>query len=42
MAPDPAMAERLVTRHVDDNWERIVRIVRQRETAVSTGAARPS
>jgi DNA-binding GntR family transcriptional regulator len=42
MAPDPATAARLVTRHIDDNWERIVGIVRQRETVGAARAARPS
>jgi hypothetical protein len=34
MARDPVTAERLVTRHVEDNWERIVGVVRRRETAM--------
>jgi DNA-binding GntR family transcriptional regulator len=33
MAGDAVNAERLVTLHVEDNWERIVGIVRRRETA---------
>jgi DNA-binding GntR family transcriptional regulator len=32
-AGDAVNAERLVTAHVEDNWERIVGIVRRRETA---------
>jgi DNA-binding GntR family transcriptional regulator len=33
MAGDDTNAERLVTVHIEDNWERIVGIVRRRETA---------
>jgi DNA-binding GntR family transcriptional regulator len=37
LAGDATNAERLVTAHIDDNWERIVGIVRRRETAKSSG-----
>jgi DNA-binding GntR family transcriptional regulator len=37
MAGDATNAERLVTLHIDDNWARIVGIVRRRETAKPSG-----